>query len=155
LRKLKVLPPLILEGLPPKADKQQSTALAIKAARESPHNGAFSKLEKRVDHMNPKFHVLMNADRGGGKAKAVKMATEAALAPAKALVEQNTFYYQGRRTRPLYQDEEMHVMLLELALSLLLSDAPLLDKFYTEQFPLEKHRPNVSLPFMSSDWMYT
>lgn len=61
-------------------------------------------------------------------------------------VADNDYYFKQRQARPLYRSNEVHCMVLELALQLMLAaDGPLLDPQHTHQFPLEKHRPNIPL----------
>jgi len=71
-------------------------------------------------------------------------------ATAKTLVEENAFYFEERNSRAIYRNDSLHVMLVELAMTLMLSDGPLLEGNYVEMFPLETHKPNVRAEKCSS-----
>ena len=52
--------------------------------------------------------------------------------------EEEAFYMKERSMRPIYQDEELHVMMLALIVCLLLNpDRGTLDDLYCSQYPLD------------------
>ena len=56
------------------------------------------------------------------------------------------FYEQERKNRKLYRNDELHVAILTLLMSLLITSNSTLDSRYCDQFPLMKNLPNI--PFM-------
>ena len=56
------------------------------------------------------------------------------------------FYEKERKNRKLYRNDELHVAILTLLMSLLITSNSTLDSRYCDQFPLNKNLPNV--PFM-------
>ncbi|KAG2387299.1 hypothetical protein C9374_001631 [Naegleria lovaniensis] len=56
------------------------------------------------------------------------------------------FYETERKNRKLYRNDELHVAILTLLMSLLITSNSTLDSRYCDQFPLNKNLPNV--PFM-------
>ncbi|CAK0823093.1 unnamed protein product, partial [Prorocentrum cordatum] len=64
-------------------------------------------------------------------------------------VSENLFYFEGRRCRRLYEDLELHALMLTLTLALLVTPRfGLLDPRYCDQYPLERHKRNI--PFLLS-----
>ena len=84
----------------------------------------------------------MNADKSVKNSRESR-ASARGPATAKTLVEENAFYFEERNSRAIYRNDSLHVMLVELAMTLMLSDGPLLEGNYVEMFPLETHKPNV------------
>merc|ERR1719261_840214 len=84
------------------------------------------------------------------------MACSAASAPGGVadlstfgVVNQNMFYFEGRQRRRIYEDPELHSLMLTLILTLLLTPKRgLLDARYTDQYPQASHKRNV--PFLMS-----
>ncbi|CAE7935899.1 unnamed protein product, partial [Symbiodinium necroappetens] len=65
------------------------------------------------------------------------------------VIHQNVFYFEGRQRRRIYQDVELHALILTLILTLLLSPGRgLLDPSYSDQYPTHRHRRNI--PFLLS-----
>jgi len=164
-QQLRSLPALQVHRVEPRsADKKAQVPLA-----EWSEEGGLSKLASGVDLRNPKFQVAINAHRAAAHSPP-KAHTHAAQRGALHVgnevgsskmvggadssdwcgggrVAENDYYFQQRKARPLYRNKELHCMVLELALQLILDpEGPLLDAQHTHQFPLEKHRPNI--PFL-------
>eukprot|EP00930_Biecheleria_cincta_P043099 TRINITY_DN29629_c0_g2_i1.p1 TRINITY_DN29629_c0_g2~~TRINITY_DN29629_c0_g2_i1.p1 ORF type:complete len:2869 (-),score=436.17 TRINITY_DN29629_c0_g2_i1:60-7904(-) len=65
------------------------------------------------------------------------------------IVDQNIFYFEGRQRRRIYEDVELHALMLTLILSLLLTPKrQLLDSRYCDQYPLQRNQRNI--PFLLS-----
>jgi len=65
------------------------------------------------------------------------------------VVNQTIFYFEGRQRRRIYEDPELHSLMLTLILTLLLTPKRgLLDARYCDQYPLQNHKRNV--PFLLS-----
>ncbi|CAK0899126.1 unnamed protein product [Prorocentrum cordatum] len=76
-------------------------------------------------------------------------APEAIDIPSASIVHQNVFYFEGRQRRRIYEDSELHVLMLTLALVLLVTSRHgLLDPRYCDQYPTSKHMRNI--PFLLS-----
>lgn len=57
---------------------------------------------------------------------------------------ENTFYYSERRLRKIYDDDELHVLVLSLVISLLLTpNRGVLDELYCSQYPINNGKPNI------------
>lgn len=57
---------------------------------------------------------------------------------------ENTFYYSERRLRKIYDDDELHVLVLSLVISLLLTpNRGVLDDLYCSQYPINNGKPNI------------
>ena len=170
---LRALPSLAVHRVAPRSPDNDK---AVHSFREewSGHQGGLSKLTSGVDAKNPKFQVAMNAHRSSASMHSPsasvaprdmlksKMLTRTAAAGksrdggggsvdgdwcGEKQVADNNYYFEQRQTRPLYRNKDVHCMVLELALQLIIdADGPLLDPQHTHQFPLEKHRPNI--PFL-------
>jgi hypothetical protein len=68
---------------------------------------------------------------------------------SNSLVHQNMFYFKGRQRRRIYEDVELHSLILTLILALLATPKKgLLDSRYSEQYPLQSHKRNI--PFLLS-----
>ena len=143
---LRALPELALDRL-----DVPSEASSIRAACDKwSGDGGFARIANGIDVDNPKFQVAMNARRTkvSGRAKSPTKVTSKVLDNIDwygvARVADNEYYFDQRAARPVYRNQEVHCMVLELALQLMLAaDGPLLDPQHTQQFPLEKHRPNL------------
>ena len=58
--------------------------------------------------------------------------------------EEEAFYMKERSMRPIYQDEDLHVMMLALIVCLLLTpERGTLDDLYCSQYPLDNGKQNV------------
>jgi hypothetical protein len=134
----------------------QRVSAGAKGARPeaSAREGGLSKLTSGVDMRNPKFQLAMNAHRAAAaQSPPNRLAGAGGEADADgvdwhgvARVANNDYYFEQRHARALYRNTEVHCMVLELAILLLLdAEGPLLDRQHTLQFPLEKHRPNMPL----------
>lgn len=65
------------------------------------------------------------------------------------VVHENIFYFEGRQRRKIYEDLELHSLMLTLILALLLTPKRgLLDPRYVDQYPFASHKRNV--PFLLS-----
>lgn len=65
------------------------------------------------------------------------------------IVHQNIFYFEGRQRRRIYEDVELHALMLTLILALLLTPKrQLLDSRYCDQYPLQRNQRNI--PFLLS-----
>jgi hypothetical protein len=54
------------------------------------------------------------------------------------------FYMRERHTRPIYLDDELHVLMLSLMMCLLLKpERGTLDELYCSQFPIDNENKNV------------
>jgi len=54
------------------------------------------------------------------------------------------FYMRERNTRPIYLDDELHVLMLSLMMCLLLKpERGTLDELYCSQFPIDNENQNV------------
>jgi len=52
-------------------------------------------------------------------------------------VSEEVFYMKERSVRPIYQDDELHVLMLSLMMCLLLKpERGTLDELYSSQFPI-------------------
>lgn len=59
-------------------------------------------------------------------------------------VTEEVFYMKERGVRPIYQDEELHVLMLSLMMCLLLKpERGTLDEFYCSQFPIQDDNQNI------------
>ncbi|KAL9642250.1 hypothetical protein ABK040_007250 [Willaertia magna] len=56
------------------------------------------------------------------------------------------FYEQERKNRKLYRSDKLHVAIITLLMSLMITSNSTLDSKYTDQYPLNKNLPNI--PFM-------
>jgi serine/threonine protein kinase len=162
---LRCLPSLQMHRVEPRSgDKAPHAPLA-----EWSNEGGLSKLASGVDLSNPKFQVVINAQRAAAhsppkaylhssQGRSLHVGREVGSSKGAGdadsrdwcgggRVAENDYYFEQRQARPLYRNKELHIMVLELALHLILDpDGPLLDPQHTHQFPLEKHRPNI--PFL-------
>ncbi|CAE8591727.1 unnamed protein product, partial [Polarella glacialis] len=65
------------------------------------------------------------------------------------IVHQNVFYFEGRQQRRIYEDVELHSLILTLILSLLMTPKHgLLDSRYCDQYPIMRFQRNI--PFLLS-----
>eukprot|EP00929_Paragymnodinium_shiwhaense_P079029 TRINITY_DN41056_c0_g1_i1.p1 TRINITY_DN41056_c0_g1~~TRINITY_DN41056_c0_g1_i1.p1 ORF type:complete len:3335 (+),score=785.03 TRINITY_DN41056_c0_g1_i1:162-10166(+) len=65
------------------------------------------------------------------------------------VVRENVFYFKGRQRRRIYDDVQLHALMLTLILALLVTPKKgLLDSRYCEQYPLQSHKRNI--PFLLS-----
>ena len=54
------------------------------------------------------------------------------------------FYMKERNVRPIYQDDELHVLMISLIMCLLLKpDRGTLDELYSSQFPINDDNQNI------------
>lgn len=129
-----------LARIPAKLDATEKEKMATESTWENV-GGTLSKLESRVDPLQPKFQLAMQ--------NANNVASPAPLGDVQEEVvdmEENSVYFLCRARRAIYQDADLQVAMLELILNLLLAPGPKLDPRYTAPFALEKHSPNV--PFL-------
>lgn len=80
-------------------------------------------------------------------------AASAHLAPTDlscaSIINQNVFYFEGRQRRRIYDDDELHALMLTLILALLVTpQRGLLDPRYCDQYPHMNHQRNI--PFLLS-----
>jgi hypothetical protein len=99
--------------------------------------GAFSKLEQKLDKNDPKFQLVLN---GGQKA------TEDLPTKKQDTMAITQDYSRERSEHKLYQDKEVHITLLQLILTLMLTPIGTLEPLYSDQFPLNNKKHNV--PFL-------
>ena len=60
------------------------------------------------------------------------------------LLSQELFYLKERSARPIYQDEELHVLMLSLTVCLLLRpERGTLDDLYCSQYPIMNGKQNI------------
>ena len=59
-------------------------------------------------------------------------------------VSEEVFYMKERSVRPIYQDDELHVLMLSLMMCLLLKpERGTLDELYSSQFPIHDDNQNI------------
>lgn len=81
-----------------------------------------------------------------GSSVSAAAAVEADLC-SMGVVNQNIVYFEGRQRRTIYEDLELHSLMLTLIFALLLTPKRgLLDPRYVDQYPLLNHKRNV--PFL-------
>jgi len=100
--------------------------------------GAFSKLEQRLDKNDPKFQLVLNGTN--------QKAAEDLPAKKQDTVAITQDYSRERSEHKLYQDKEVHITLLQLILTLMLTPLGTLEPLYSDQFPLNNKKHNV--PFL-------
>ena len=66
--------------------------------------------------------------------------------PAEALVNENVFYFEGRRRRRVYDSRELQATVVYVAIRLLLRSRGLLDERYVSLFPVNDGKENI--PFL-------
>lgn len=60
------------------------------------------------------------------------------------MLTENLFYYSERKLRKIYEDDELHVLVISLMVSLLITPKRgTLDEHYTSQYPIDDGKPNV------------
>lgn len=65
------------------------------------------------------------------------------------VIHQNVFYFEGRKRRRIYEDLELHSLMLTLIIALLLTPQKgLLDPRYCDQYPLMNYQRNI--PYLLS-----
>ena len=58
--------------------------------------------------------------------------------------EEDIYYQKERSMRPIYQDEELHVLMLSLTICLLITpERGTLDELYCSQYPLDNGKQNI------------
>jgi len=84
-----------------------------------------------------------------GSAASVPTGNIAAELSMHGVVHENIFYFEAREQRRIYEDPELHSLILTLILALLLTPKRgLLDSTYVEQYPTANRKRNV--PFLFS-----
>lgn len=84
----------------------------------------------------------------GGRLPPLDAAAAAAAAEADACSAPALSYEEQRAGRVLYSDPQLHLLLLQLVVELAVTAGGTLDSRYTDQFPLDRHLPNI--PFVLS-----
>lgn len=97
--------------------------------------------------------VITTPTNSGYQSPMASSAISAVMAEADfscvSVIHQNVFYFEGRQRRRIYEDLEMHALVLTLILALLLTPKlGLLDHRYCDQYPLMQHKRNI--PFLLS-----
>ena len=60
------------------------------------------------------------------------------------ILTENLFYYSERKLRKIYEDDDLHVLVISLMISLLLTpNRGTLDEYYTSQYPINDGKPNI------------
>jgi len=106
----------------------------------SQDGGNLTKLEKSLNKTNPKFQLL----RDQKKEKPVPQEDEEDNNYQQMLMSEAMFYLKERGARPIYQDEELHVLMVSLIFCLLLRpQRGTLDEYYCSQYPIDNGKQNV------------
>ncbi|KAK3247711.1 hypothetical protein CYMTET_42796 [Cymbomonas tetramitiformis] len=123
----------------------------VNAPAMSATSAGLSAMEESLEAGRPKFQLVLG-ERRAALAHAMGSAGGAgalggAHTPERAPANPEHFYHKGRRQRRLYQDKDLHLLVLEMVLSLMLapSDGEL-EPLYCDQFPIEKRKHNI--PFL-------
>eukprot|EP00928_Gymnodinium_smaydae_P037382 TRINITY_DN2595_c0_g1_i1.p1 TRINITY_DN2595_c0_g1~~TRINITY_DN2595_c0_g1_i1.p1 ORF type:complete len:3301 (-),score=452.63 TRINITY_DN2595_c0_g1_i1:143-9151(-) len=97
---------------------------------------------------------LAGAASGGGVSPLTATASERRAEPAQELscagvIHENMYYFRYRQRRRIYDDIQLHSLVLTLILALIATPKKgLLDTRYCDQYPLQKHKRNI--PFLLS-----
>ena len=90
-------------------------------------------LEGKKKHNSPKMSV-----------KNLTKELPLTSANIEEVLTENLFYYSERKLRKIYEDDELHVLVLSLIISLLLTPSRgTLDEHYTSQYPIDDGKSNV------------
>lgn len=103
--------------------------------------GDLTKLEQSLNQNNSKFQVLINQKNQNQSSN--QNTLNLTISAPLELSEQQ-FYIKERNARPIYQDEDLHVMMLSLILCLLLKpERGILDDLYCSQYPIDNGKQNI------------
>ena len=110
--------------------------------------GTMTGLEQSLSASNSKMQVAMDAKRKhhSPTVNLKNLTKEFPLTNANMdeVLTENLFYYSERKLRKIYEDDELHVLVLSLMISLLLTpNRGTLDEHYTSQYPIDDNKPNI------------
>ena len=110
--------------------------------------GNLTQLEHSLNASNPKMQLLLEGKRKhhSPKMNLKNLTKEFSLNNANMdeTLTENLFYYSERKLRKLYEDDELHVLVISLMVTLLLSpNRGTLDEYYTSQYPIDDGKPNI------------
>src|SRR3990167_1082659 len=104
--------------------------------------GILSELENRIDKEDPKWQLVFENNKKGEHQKGNTMNN----LTVSDIHEINMIYNEERSKRKLYSNTQIHISILQLIFSLMLTPCGTLDSLYSEQFPTNAKKLNI--PFL-------
>jgi len=144
-------------GAPPPEEPTQEELSAPQLQTPPPIDGHFVPLAAatflNMHGGGLKDGALTPTNSGQQSPTQAGSAASAPLAPTDlscaGVIHQNVFYWEGRQRRRIYEDLELHALMLTLIIALLVTpEKGLLDSRYCDQYPLMDHKRNI--PYLLS-----
>jgi hypothetical protein len=135
--KKKLVPSLKIEGIT-KDQLARLQNIETKAPQPGEQQGNHGHT---LDAANPKMQIIIERKKHHDDYELINKNVEV---PIEELLTENLFYYSERKLRNIYEDDELHVQVLTLMISLLLTPTRgTLDDHYTSQYPVDDGKPNI------------
>jgi len=148
----KVKVPSLKIGVLTKEEKHLPQQQEVEIMQGHYAGGNLTQLEHSLNASNSKTQVILDAKRKqqqqhhSPKFNLKSFAKEFPLVNANMdeILTENLFYYSERKLRKIYEDDELHVLVVSLMISLLLTPhRGILDEHYTSQYPVDDGKPNI------------